>query len=188
MRDALLRRSAHGPSGRNRRSETSNSARKRTKLLPVLAGRNLRRIPRAETNEGERNSSPSQETHGKNIRSLPCNSFTDQRRIRHRGHFDCTPLVARRHKPPASTFRRKTSTWAALVDHARLDLSVCSGLLHGGLREVTEPIGHWMKPGEYFRNARRSSSTLGRRSWRVEAKVGDFQLSSEKDEASPSFG
>ncbi len=147
MRGALLRRSAVDPGAWKRRSETSNSARKRTKLLPVLAGRNLRRIPRAETNEGERNSSPSQETHGKNIRSLPCNGFTDQRRIRHRGFFDCTPLVARRHKPHTSTFRRKSSTWAALVDHARLDLSDCSGLLHGGLREVTEPIGHRRKSG-----------------------------------------
>ena len=70
--------------------------------------------------------------------SLPYNGYTDQRQIR----LEEVVRIAKGRSPSAKAARvllpKEISTWAALVDHARLDLSDCSGLLCGVL--VLDPV------------------------------------------------
>jgi hypothetical protein len=63
---------------------------------------------------------------------MPYDGYADQRQIR----LEEVVRIAEGRSPSAESARvhipKETSSWAARVDHARLDLSVCSGLLYGG--------------------------------------------------------
>jgi hypothetical protein len=64
---------------------------------------------------------------------MPHNGYADQRQIR----LEEVVRIPEGRSPSAQAARallpKETSSWAASVGPARLDLSVCSGLLHGVL-------------------------------------------------------